>query len=138
MNDGGGSGFQKATGEIVQTVGEVAKDIKDAVGEALEQGVQSVTNTQLTPQQIQQKQQEDQNKLAEARRKIEWLKNVDSQQKQVIAANRQKESERLQNQQQEKQEEVQQIQTKTVKKQAMSDEIARSQAELRVGKGVGG
>lgn len=79
---------------------EVAKDIKDAVGEMIEQGVQSVAGPRLTPQQIQQKQLQDQKDLAKVRRNIEWLKRVDEEQKRVREQNKQKEIQRLQTQQQ--------------------------------------
>ena len=122
------------------TVVEVAKDVKDAVGEMIEQGVQSVAGSTLTPQQVQQKQQDEQKQLTEARRKIAWYSKTDQEQKQVIQANKQKESQRLQNQQQEKVEEVQQVQatqgTKTPS--GLPEEVLRTQAELKVGKGIGG
>lgn len=135
MSDSGSGGNQFA-GEVVDTVKEVAADVKDSVGEAIEQGVQSVAGPQLTSQQIQQKQLEDQKQLAETRRKIAWLKNVDQEQKVVRQVNKQKESQRVETVKQEKQVEVQQIQAKQQKK--TPEEVLRSQAELRAGKGVGG
>lgn len=57
------NGVKQFTGEIKQAASEVAKDVTDTVGEMIEQGVQSVTGTPLTPQQIQQKQMEDQKKI---------------------------------------------------------------------------
>lgn len=125
--------------EIVEEVGEVVKEVKDEVGQALEQGAQSVVGTQLTPQQIQQKQLEDQKKLAEVRRKMAFYQKVDQEQKAVRQQNKQKEIQRLQTQQQEKQEEqVKEIQVKQTKKQGLSEAVLRSQAEYKPGKGVGG
>lgn len=86
-----------------QAITEVVRDVKDEVGQMIEQGVQSVAGKQLTPQQVQQKQQEDQKELAKVRRNIAWYKNLDDSQKMVREQNRQKEATRLQNQQQEKQ-----------------------------------
>lgn len=121
------------------TVVEVARDIKDAVGEMIEQGVQSVTAPQLTPQQIQQKQQQDQKDLAKVRGDIEWLRRIDEQQKGVREQNKQKEMQRLQNQQQEKQQGTQKVQIQSAKKQqVISEAVLRTQAERKVGKGVGG
>ncbi|MDD5416121.1 MAG: hypothetical protein PHE48_03920 [Candidatus Daviesbacteria bacterium] len=99
----GGNAIKQFGGEVAQAAGEVAKDVKDSVGEALEQGVQSVVGTQLTPQQIQQKQLEDQKKLTEARRKIAFYQKIDQEQKAVRQQNKQKEMQKLQTQQQEKQ-----------------------------------
>ena len=58
----GASGVKQFSEEMGQAAGEVAKDVKDSVGEVLEQGVQSVVGTQLTPQQIQRKEIERQKK----------------------------------------------------------------------------
>ena len=128
--------------EIVETTGEIAKDVKDSVGEALEQGVQSVVGTQLTPQQIQQKQIEDQKNIAEARRKIAFYQQTEQAQKMVRQQNKQKEIQRIQPQQQEEQEKkMEKIQAQqTTKKPGAGtpEEILRSQAERKVGKGIGG
>lgn len=120
-------------------VAEVARDVKDEVGEMIEQGVQSVAAPQLTPQQIQQKQLQDQKALAEARRKIAWYKKLEDSQKKVREASSQKEAARLQSQQQEKQQEVQKVQIQSTKKQqVISEAVLRTQAERKAGKGVGG
>ena len=106
MSDSGG-GIQQASEEVVQTAGEVAQEVKDAVGESIEQGVQSVVGPKLTPQQIQQQQIEKQQKEAEDNKQISYVRNflktVDQEQKAVIEQNKQKEAQRLQNQQQEEQ-----------------------------------
>lgn len=100
-----GSGISQATEEVAQTVGEVAKDVKDAAGEAIEQGIQSVVGIQLTPQQIQQKQLEDQKKLAEARGKIAFWEKTQKEQIKVRQEMKQKEEQRLQEGQAQKQQE---------------------------------
>lgn len=125
--------------EVVETTREIATDVKDSVGEAIEQGAQSVTGTQLTPQQIQQKQQDEQKQIAETRRKIAFYRQTDQEQKMVRQQNKQKEMQRIQTQQQEKQEEkIEEIQIKQAKKPGMSEAVLRSQAEYKPGKGVGG
>lgn len=125
-----------------QAITEVAKDVKDDVGEMIEQGVQSVVGKQLTPQQIQQKQLQDQKELAEARRKIAWFKKLDEEQKGVREANKQKEIQRLQNQKQQVQgQKIQKAQMPQSPKrsgQMLREDIARSQAERGKGRGVGG
>lgn len=134
MADSGGSGGQFAS-EMKSTVVEVAKDVKDAVGEMIEANVQTAVGSQLTPQQIQQKQAEDQKNLNETRRKIEFLKKIDQEQKIVREANRQKETQRLQNQKQEK--EVKEMKLEQKKKQPINPAIAYAgKAEFK--RGVGG
>lgn len=97
-----GNGISQATEEVVQAAGEVAKDVKDSVGQVLEQGVQSVAGPNLTPQQVQQKQQQEQQQLAETRRKIDWYKKIDEEGKRVRQENLLKEKKRLESQEQEK------------------------------------
>ena len=128
-------------------VGEIVKDVKDAVGEAIEQGVQSVVGTTLNPQQMnkptvseQQKQLEDQKKLAETRRIIEHYKRIDTEQKGVRQQIKQKE---MQKQQEEQQEQMKTIQQKQLQMEAkkpivLREDIARTQAERGKGRGVGG
>jgi|SRR3989344_1618592 len=125
-------------GEVIEAIKETGNEVVDAVGEAIEQGVQSVIGPKLTPQQIQQKQQQDQRDLAETRRRISWLRNIDEEQKKVREANMQKEQQRLESQQQDKQEEVQKIQIQQAKQVKTPEEVLRAQAERKVGKGVGG
>ncbi len=138
MSDSGSGGGQLAS-ELGETVKEVASEVKDAVGEMIEQGVQSVAGPTLTAQQVQQKQQEDQKHLVETRRKIAWYGKTDQEQKQVRQTNAQKEQQRLQSQQQEKVEKVQIVQVKQAKENNAAQEAARrSAAEFKAGKGVGG
>jgi len=138
----GASGVKQFTEEMEQAAGEVAKDVKDSVGEALEQGVQSVVGTQLTPQQIQQKEAEDQKKLAEARKKLAFFQQTAQKQQVVSQQNQQKEMQRLQAQKQEEQnkkiEKVQIQQSSKRPGQPLTEEIARTQVERSKGRGVGG
>ncbi len=126
------------TNEIEQTTKDVAGEVKDSFGEAIEQGIQAVVGPQLTPQSFdsaqdkQKKEQEDQRKLAEARRKIGFYQNVEQEQSQVTALNKQKEEQRLQTVQQEEQ-------TKHVEKEQKKKEsplITEGRPEFK--KGVGG
>lgn len=120
--------------EIEEASGEVAEDVKDSVGQVLEQGVQSVIGSRLTPQQQQQKQQEDQKQLAYTRK---WLGDLQRAEEKVRAENKQKEEQRLKAQQEEKQ--VAEMKKEQKKKQSIPDEVrARAMAETKVGRGVGG
>lgn len=137
------SGGGLFVGEIKSTVTEVAKDVKDAVGEMIEAGVQSVAGSTLTPQQIQQKQLQDQTDLVETRRKLAFYKMTDEDQEEVIQENRKKEAERIQAQQQEMQvkqnQKVQMQQGGTKKPGAqISEEVARTRQEIGKGHGIGG
>lgn len=143
-----GSGISQATQEVVQAAGEVAKDVRDSAGEAIEQGIQSVVGTTPTPQQIQpastqrgeQKQLEDQKKLAETRRVIEHYKRVDTEQRKVRQHIKQKEAQKQQEEQQEQMKEIKQrqIQMEVKKPITLREDIARTQAERGKGRGVGG
>ena len=133
MADSGG--MKQFAGEMGQETLDVAKDVKDSVGEAIEQGVQSVIGPKLTPLQIQQKQQQDQQKLSETRRVIQHYKDIDVAQKRVREQNKQKEQQRLQNLKQDEQ--VKNIQIKQKKKQPINPAIAYAgKAEFK--RGVGG
>lgn len=129
------NGAKQFTGEIKEAAGEVAKDVKDTVGEMIEQGVQSVTGTTLTPQQIQQKQIDDQKQIADARRKLAFYQQTAQAQKQVSEENKQKEMQRMQTEQQQKQ--VVEIKKEEKKKEPVNPEIAYAgKAEFK--RGVGG
>lgn len=133
MADGGA--VKQFAEEVVQEVGEVVEEVKDEVGQALEQGAQSVVGTQLTPQQIQQKQAEEQKQLTETRRKIAFYQRTAKEQAIIRQENKQKETQRLQAQQQEKQ--VTQIQKEEKKKQPINPAtFYAGKAEFK--RGVGG
>ncbi|TSC88299.1 MAG: Uncharacterized protein G01um10147_204 [Microgenomates group bacterium Gr01-1014_7] len=141
----GGSGIKQFSEETESAVVEVAKEVKDTVGEMIEQGVQSVAGPQLTAQSFdsaqdkQKKQQEDQKKIAEARRVINFYKKTEEDLRKV---REQKKQEETQIQQAGKQEEQtkkeEKFQQKTVSKQRLSEDIARSRAEIGKGHGIGG
>lgn len=131
----GGNQIGQFRDELEQTVTEVATDVKDSAGEAIEQGVRSVVGAQLTPQQIQQKMEEEQKQLQETRRKIEFLKKIDLEQKQVRMENKQKEEQRLQNEQQEQQ--AEEVKEEQKRNQPVNPALAYAgKAEIK--RGVGG
>lgn len=139
-----GSGLKQVAEETVEVVQEVAKEVKDELGQALEQGAQSVVGTQLTPQQIQQKELERQKELAETRRKIKWYQDIETAQKDVGQKEKQKQLLRQQAQEQEEQKEKmeeakrKQLIPEPAKPPSLSEAIARTQAERGKGRGVGG
>lgn len=130
------------TDEVEEITEKVVQDVKDSVGEAIEQGVQSVVGTPLTQQQMQQKQKEDQDKMIEARRKIAFWQKLDQEQKALRMKKKQEEMQKKQEESQEKQvKKVEQIEQKQAIKKpgVLSEEVlARSQMERSKGRGVGG
>lgn len=139
------------TDEMEQAVGAVAKEVRDEVGQSIEQGVQSVVGKQLTTQQLQQKQSEDQKKLVETRRKIAWFKDLGVAQKKVREQENQKLAQRQQSEEQEEQKKkMEEDQKKQViispakrkpqvpGQKAPIEEIARTRQEIGKGHGVGG
>lgn len=141
-----GNALGQFTDEMETAVSDVTHDVKDSVGEAIEQGVQSVIGNTLTPQQIQQKQVEDQQNLTEARRKIDYWKNIDLAQKKIRMAEKQKLDQKKQIEEQERQrKKMTEAQKKKViprvgkrTGQQLSEDLARSKQELGKGHGVGG
>lgn len=142
----GGSGMKQFTGEMGQVAAEVAKDVKDEVGQMIEQGVQSVVGKQLTPQQVQQKQQDEQKQLAEARRKIKWYQDLTAAQKRVHEQEKQKQQQNQQaEQQQAENKKVEEAQRKQpipqpgkLRPVRIREDIARTRQEIGKGRGVGG
>ncbi|MBI2039780.1 hypothetical protein HYT18_01785 [Candidatus Microgenomates bacterium] len=133
MADSGGT-VKQFTDEMETAVRDVTRDVKDSVGQAIEQGVQSVAGTQLTPQQLQQKELERQKQLAETRRKLNWWNDLREDQRRVREQEKQKQLQRQQQEQQEKQkEEIVIIQKKKELPIAIK---AMGKAELK--RGVGG
>lgn len=143
MSDSGG-GIKQFTDEVEQVATDVAKDVKDSVGQAIEQGVQSVAGTQLTPQQLQQKELERQKQLTETRRKLKWYQDLEVSQRKVREEEKQKLLQKKQTEEQEKQKKkMEEGQKKKViispaKPPTLSEAIARTQAERGKGRGVGG
>ncbi|MBI2017650.1 hypothetical protein HYS92_01220 [Candidatus Daviesbacteria bacterium] len=138
MSDSGG-GVKQFAGEMKGAVAEVTKDAKDSVGEAIEQGVQSVVGTQPTPQQVQQKQQEDQKRELDRQKQLVytrgWLKNLEAEQQKVRKENKQKEQRRLQTEQQEKQ--TTEMKKEEKKKQPVNPAVAYA-GKVEFKRGVGG
>lgn len=142
MSDSGSGGGQFVS-EMKSTVAEVAKDVKDAVGESIEQGVKSVVGPQLTPQQIQQKQTDEAKQLVETRRKLAFYQKTDVEQKKVIAENKHKEEQRLQALEQESQaKKMKKAQMQQAPKKPgavlLPEEVARTRQEIGKGHGIGG
>lgn len=135
MSDSGGN---SAIGEAIQTVNEaVVEPIKDEVGKMVEVGVQSITGSTSDPQKQARKQQEDQKKLAEAQYRIQWWKDLAAKQAGLNQQDKQEQAQKQQDKQEDKQvKQYEIVQKKQERKQA--EEITRSRAELKAGKGVGG
>lgn len=138
MSDSGGGGIGQATEEIAETVGEIAGEVKDAVGELIEQGFQSVTASPLTPQQIQQQQQQDQVRIAEQRRKIKWHQDMAASQAKVREEEKQRLINKGQQRQIEDQEEVNDPKAQSSKPASEREDLARTKFEKSKGGGVGG
>lgn len=138
------------TDEMEQVTSEVAQDVKDSVGEMIEQGVQSVAGSTLTSQQLQQKQLEEQKKLANARKTIKWYQDVAAAQKRVRDEDKQKKL--LLKQQEEEEKKRKKLEEEEKKKIIISpankttgpgqpplrEDIALSRPELKGGHGKGG
>lgn len=142
MADSGG-GVKQFTNEMEQAAIDVAKDVKDEVGQMIEQGVQSVAGPKLTPQQIQQKQLEEQKRLARARKTIRWYQDIAAAQRRVREEEKQKQLQRQQQEEQEKQKKKVIIsparKTPQFPGQApIREDIALSRPELKAGHGKGG
>lgn len=132
-------GIGQITEEVGETVKEVASDVKDAVGEMVEQGIQSTAGSTLTPQQLQQKQAEDQKKEMDRQKQLaytrDWLRNLQAEQQKVSMEAKQKEQQRLQAQKQEEQ--VTEMKKEEKKKQPVNPAVAYAgKAEFK--RGVGG
>lgn len=111
--------IKQMIGGTFEDIGEaVVQPMKDGVGQALEQGAQTTTNTSpITPQQKQKTQTEVQGRLVEARRKIDWWKKLAQEQQKVRDQQKQEELQRLQNQQNTTQQAQQNVQFEQSKKQ---------------------
>ena len=125
---------------IAGTVAEaVVKPVKDEIGQIIEVAGQSITGKTPSPQQTQQKLREDQVKMADAQRRINWWKQLSAQQqavrnekKQVVV---QQDSEKKQEAKIKQFEIVQKKQDAAVRQR---EEIARTRQESGKGHGVGG
>ena len=137
MSDG--SGAPGVIAGVVQEVAPVAQEIKqdaqDAVGQAIEAGVQSVMGTQLTPQQIQQKEEDRQKKIAEVRWQIQQINKTETEIEKVRKEKEQKEKQRLEAQVQEQQ--MKKMEMEQKKKQPINPVVAYA-GKVEFKRGVGG
>ncbi len=113
----------------------VIKPVSDEVGKAIESGVQSVVSgpKQLTPQQLQQKQTDKTNQLAEARRKIAWWRNLDEAQRKVRELEKQRKMQRIHAEKKKKQ--VKQFEISQKKKEDINLQRAKTKTEIKAGVG---
>lgn len=98
----------KPIGGTFEDIGEAMAPVKDAVGEAIEQGIKSVLQPapKLTPQQQAQRQQqkaEEQKGMAEARYQIDWWKNLAAEENKVRNIKKQQDFGKKQEEQEEEQ-----------------------------------
>lgn len=158
------SRVKQFTDEMEQAATDVARDVKDEVGQMIEQGVQSVAGPKLTSQQLQpfdtsttlstqgkQKQLEEQQRLTKARKTIKWFQDISAAQKKVREQDLQKQLQRQQLEEQEKQKKKQseEVEKKIIISPAkkgpqhpgqapLREDIALSRPELKSGHGKGG
>ena len=135
------------TDELEEGVKEVVTEVKDAVGEAIEENAQTAMGTTLTPQQIQQQQINDQKATAEVRRKLQYHQATKADLDKEIQANKQKEAQRRQDQQQEEQQkQMRKIENKKasppkpgapMEESMEAEEVARTRQESGKGHGIG-
>ncbi len=137
MDGGSGGGISDsikgAVAEVTPVVQEAAKDLQDSVGQAIEQGVQSIVGGQMDPQQIQKKEADRQKQIQEVRWQLQQLQKTEAEIEKVRKEKEQKERERLQAQAQEQQ--VKKMQLDQAKKQS-KPQIDAGKIEIK--KGVGG
>lgn len=132
-------GAKNIIGGTFEDVGEaVVTPIRDEVGKALEQGVQTVVSGPKTalpnkPQAGNSK-IETQKNLAEARRKIKWWQDLEEAQKRVREGQKQKQMQATQVVQEEKQ--IKQFEV--VRKQKKDENLIRAQRKTEIKGGVGG
>ncbi len=141
------------TDEVEQATGEVAEGVKDAFGEMIEQGVQAVKGTPtLTPQQIQQKQQEEEKQKAEVRRKLKFheITQATLNKQYKLSAEKEKQRKELLLQEEENKKRLEQENKARIISPAkiappipgqpapVVEEIARSKQESGKGHGIGG
>jgi hypothetical protein len=147
MSDGGG--IKGAIGQIAQDTGEALTDtVKDAVGEAIEEGTQSViSGPKVQPQDPQAaalKQQEQVKRDEENQKKKQWAEGVvaryqkiEEEQAQVRMQKNQEEQKKEQETEQEKQEEMIDLQQKNQKSEDMTA-IQQAARKTETKGGVGG
>lgn len=125
------------TEEVAPVAYEVKQDVTDAVGQAIEVGVQSVMGTTIDPAQIQKKEEDRQKQIAEVRWKIQQLNKTNTEIERIRKEKEQKEKQRLHAQmEQQKQEEQVQMQKTDPKVNPALANLTEGRPELK--KGVGG
>lgn len=135
----------KPIGGTFEDVGEAVAPAKDAVGEAIEQGIKSVVQPapKLTPQQQTQRQkleEHEQKQLAEARYKINYWNKLNKEQQKITEQKKQQDfGKKQQEHEEEQKKENQKIKQFVIEKKT----IEVNPALLRKGKaeikgGVGG
>lgn len=135
-------GIGGALKQTAADVGEaVAKPVKDEVGKAIEEGVQSVirgTQAKLPdPLEQKKKQEEELKKKRWAMRVIEWNKQLDEAQKKVRQENQQKITQQKQEEDEKKKVKQFKVMEGQKKKQDFSQaQLAERRAEIK--RGVGG
>lgn len=134
----------KPIGGTFEDIGETMAPVKDAVGEAIEQGIKSVVQPapKLTPQQQAQRQQQkitEQQKIAEARYKINYWNRLKEEQKKVREQKKQQDFGKKQEEQEEEQKrQDQKIKQFIIQKKAVEVNPAlarKGKAEIKGGVG---
>ena len=137
MSDSGGNPgvIGSMAEEVAPVAQEVVADVKDAVGQAIEAGVQSVIGTTVDPAQMQKKEEERQKKIAEVRWQLQQINKTEAEVEKVRKEKEEKERQRLQAQVQEQQ--MKKMEMEQKKKQPINPAVAYAgKAEIK--RGVGG
>lgn len=132
-------GIKGAVADTVADISEgVVKPVRDEVGKAIEEGVQSVVSgpKTLDPAVQQKKQQDEQKRVAWARHVIAWYKNIQNAQEKVRAEELQKLQAKQSKEQDKKQVEQVDVLEQQKKRQEMSAaQLAARKTELKGGVG---
>ncbi len=145
------------TDELEETAEQVVEEVKDSIGEMIEQGVQSVkASPPLTPQQIQQNQEEEESKKIELRRQLKFRETVKTELNDAYQQTAEEEKQRKELEQQEEENKKREQQQKnariisparkvppvlgqTAQPVELEEEaVARTRQESGKGHGVGG
>ncbi|MBI2601040.1 hypothetical protein HYW42_03740 [Candidatus Daviesbacteria bacterium] len=161
MADGSSGGFKQFAGEMGETVKEVVKDTSGSFQDMGQQAAESFTGNYQNPQKQAQQQQAQQQKIDEQKR-LNWARTVIEHHKKLASQIRyvreQKEQQWTKRQQEEQQKKEKERAEQAQRNQVISspsasrkgpgvpgkpakqmrEDLARSQAELRAGRGQGG
>ena len=112
----------------------VVEPVKDQVGQALEQAVQTKP---LTPMQKQQKVQAEQDRQVRLSKTRQWFENLAKAQVKVREQNKQKENMRLQaeEEQQQTEEQERQVKSQSRREQLVTQAQKNEMAEIKPGRG---